>query len=84
MTKEQLWQQQERTWADNNVFVTTETAWMAGFETAMARTCMWVRIREEVYAAKCSRAIERRFHYENRFVGIIFCPNCGGRVKEAK
>lgn len=81
MTKEQLWEQQERTWNDNNVFVTNETAWLAGFETAMARTCEWTECIESGEDYFTSVNCDSGMYYE---LPKVFCPNCGGRVKEAK
>lgn len=81
MTKEQLWQQQERTWANNNVFPIPRTAYMAGFETRDKLTCEWrwkeePSSNEEGWLTQC-----------NRFLWAddksTFCTTCGGRVKEA-
>lgn len=82
MTKEQLWEQQERTWNDNNVFVTTETAWLAGYETRDRMTCEWrwkeqPSSNEEGWGTRC-----QKFLWDGD--KPKFCPNCGGRVKEAK
>lgn len=84
MNKEIAWEQQEHTWKVNSVKALPRTAFMAGYEAAEKRECVWTQSEQHNSVWKTTCGLVDAYYQLDLTYGFhefTHCPNCGGKVR---